>query len=35
MVNNNKNVSSSDAIDSIIFKLKCIRWNSAPGVIED
>ena len=26
MVNNDKNASSSKAIDDIIFRLKCIRW---------
>jgi len=26
MVNNDENASSSEAIDDIIFKLKCIRW---------
>jgi hypothetical protein len=30
-----KNASNSNAIDDIVYRLKCIRWNSAPGTLED
>jgi len=35
MVNNDENSSSSNAIDGIVFRLKCIRWNGAPSALED